>query len=106
MFLANLYLKSRPNPVQFFFLTRRDAMEAQPKIPNEKAYVQIVDDYGQAGVFLSDDFSAYLVVDFTQAIAAEVEKRRITQIVSDRFAPQQQHQRETSFANVPVLGEA
>lgn len=104
MFLANLYLKSRPNPVQFFFLTRSDAMEAQPKLPPVPVYFQIVDDYGQSGVFLSDDFSAYLVVDFTQAIAAEVEKRRITQIVSAQFAPQQQQQ--ASFANLPVLGEA
>ena len=82
MYLANLYLKSRPSPLQFFFTSQASALEAggRPTGDGKDDAFTIVDDYGQSGTFRAFDWAAWLVIDYEQAMRAELSK----QIVADQ----------------------
>ena len=84
MFVGNLYLKSRPLPVAFFFTSHESAMKAGIQAEGS-VVVSIVDDYGQHGRFQGSDACGWLVVDVAQFIAGDIEKQQLAMRVQQRF---------------------
>ena len=96
MFLANLYMKSRPSPLQFFFTSQASALEAgqrPPEMSKEETFT-VIDDYGQSGTFRSFDWAGWLVIDYEHAMRAEFGKQVISEqirqkMVAEMGAPRQ-----------------
>lgn len=87
MFLANLYVKSRQSPLQFFFTSSTSALEAgqKPDDSVKDGTFTVIDDYGQTGTFKSFDWAGWLVIDYEHAMRAEFSKQIITNQIREKM---------------------